>query len=98
MALPSATNDDLVIVDIRRQELSFNLTDDIKRGLTSSKDAKILSTLVLYDQKGLQLFQEITYLDEYYLTNAEIEVLELYSEEIARNIPHGAEVVELGSG
>merc|ERR1712093_736653 len=43
-------------------------------------------------------FEEITYLDEYYLTNAEIEVLRSYARNIAEAIPSGSMVVELGSG
>lgn len=41
---------------------------------------------------------QITYLDEYYLTNAEIEVLERNAEEMARNIQAESMVIELGSG
>jgi uncharacterized SAM-dependent methyltransferase len=44
-----------------------------------------------------QLFQ-ITYLDEYYLTNAEIDVLERSADDIAKSIPPSSMVVELGSG
>lgn len=47
---------------------------------------------------GLKIFEEITYLDEYYLTNAEIEVLKTYADEIAARIPKGSRLVELGSG
>lgn len=41
---------------------------------------------------------QITYLEEYYLTNAEIEVLERNAEEMARNIQAESMVIELGSG
>lgn len=41
---------------------------------------------------------QITYLDEYYLTNAEISILEAYADKIATTIPTGSMVVELGSG
>lgn len=41
---------------------------------------------------------QITYLDEYYLTNQEIKLLETHSREIAKTIPDGSIVVELGSG
>jgi hypothetical protein len=41
---------------------------------------------------------QITYLDEYYLTNAEIDVLTKWGTEIAQNIQSGSMVVELGSG
>lgn len=45
-----------------------------------------------------QICVQITYLDEYYLTNYEIELLKKSSAEIASKIPEGAMVVELGSG
>jgi uncharacterized SAM-dependent methyltransferase len=41
---------------------------------------------------------QITYLHEYFLTNAEIEVLESSADSIANAIPPGAMIVELGSG
>lgn len=41
---------------------------------------------------------QITYLDEYYLTNYEIELLKKSAAEMASKIPEGAIVVELGSG
>lgn len=49
-------------------------------------------------EKGLKLFEDITYLDEYYLTNAEIDSLNKHADAIAEHIPAGARVVELGSG
>jgi L-histidine Nalpha-methyltransferase / hercynylcysteine S-oxide synthase len=49
-------------------------------------------------EAGLKLFEDITYLDEYYLTNAEIEVLEKHARDIAERIPGGSRLVELGSG
>jgi hypothetical protein len=41
---------------------------------------------------------QITYLDEYYLTNAEIDVLTTWGSDMAQNIQSGTMVVELGSG
>lgn len=49
-------------------------------------------------EQGLKLFEDITYLEEYYLTNAEIEVLEKCAHKIVEYIPDGARVIELGSG
>lgn len=46
----------------------------------------------------MKLFEEVTYLDEYYLTNAEIEALTLHAAAIAARIPSGSRLVELGSG
>jgi uncharacterized SAM-dependent methyltransferase len=42
--------------------------------------------------------KKITYLDEYYLTNAEINVLQKSADSIAEAIPSDSMVVELGSG
>lgn len=41
---------------------------------------------------------QITYLEEYYLTNAEVDVLENFASSIAKAIPSGSMVIELGSG
>lgn len=88
------------IIDIRSDAASIELKQLILDGLQSSKDGgeKTLPTLLLYDEAGLKLFERITYLDEYYLTGDEIEVLERYAARIAERIPEGAMVVELGSG
>lgn len=49
-------------------------------------------------EAGLKLFEEITFLDEYYLTNAEIQALERHARKIAQHLPEGSRLVELGSG
>lgn len=49
-------------------------------------------------EKGLKLFEAITYLDEYYLTNAEIATLQTHANAIAARLPENARLVELGSG
>jgi len=51
-----------------------------------------------FAEKGLKLFEEITYLDEYYLTNAEIDALTRHANALVEHIPAGARIVELGSG
>lgn len=86
------------IIDIRRSKLELSLKDEILAGLKKPEGEKTLPTLLLYDAKGLKLFQDITYLDEYYLTNAEIELLNENARGIAERIPHGAAIIELGSG
>jgi uncharacterized SAM-dependent methyltransferase len=87
------------IIDIRRDTNEISILEDIKRGLRPKDgEEKTLPTLLLYDEAGLKLFEDITYLDEYYLTGAEIEVLETYADDIAERIQPGSIVVELGSG
>ncbi|KAI9693514.1 MAG: hypothetical protein M1820_009202 [Bogoriella megaspora] len=87
------------IIDIRRDRTSESMRDEILNGLRQENGMeKRLPTMLLYDEAGLRLFEQITYLDEYYLTNAEIEVLNTYADQIAQRIPDGSMVIELGSG
>lgn len=86
------------IIDIRREQDGSSIVKDIIEGLRKPGEEKTLPTLLLYDEAGLKLFEDITYLEEYYLTNAEIEVLETYADAIAQRIPTNAIIVELGSG
>lgn len=92
---PIATSN-VEIVDIRGTNLQSSLSQDIYHGLQAAE--KSLPTLLLYDTKGLRLFEDITYLDEYYLTNAEIKVLEANAAKIAALVPENCQLVELGSG
>lgn len=87
------------ILDIRRDDLSSALLNDIHEMLRPEEGGqKRLPTSLLYDAQGLRLFEEITFLEEYYLTNAEIEALENHASDIASLIPGGSQIVELGSG
>lgn len=87
------------IIEIRQDREEFNLLGDIKNGLRPADGGeKSLPTLLLYDEAGLKLFEKITYLEEYYLTNSEIEILETYASHIAERIQPNSIVLELGSG
>ena len=92
-------HDHLSIVDIRRGILSTDVVDAMKTMLNPGKgQLKNLPTLLLYNEKGLKLFEDITYLDEYYVTDAEIEVIQNYANEIVETVSAGSLVLELGSG
>jgi len=87
------------IIDIRGDVEESNILGDILKGLKpESGQAKTLPTLLLYDEAGLKMFERITYLTEYYLTNAEIDVLTTYVDRIAECVPDNAVLLELGSG
>jgi len=87
------------IYDIRSSKDGFNLREDILSGLQVPEGhEKTLPTMLLYDSAGLKEFERITYAEEYYLTNAEIQVLETHAEQIAQRIEDGGILVELGSG
>ncbi|KAI9694075.1 MAG: hypothetical protein M1822_003346 [Bathelium mastoideum] len=90
---------DVTIIDIRREPTRDSLKQEVLSGLRDTSGAeRRLPTLLLYDEAGLRLFEKITYLEEYYPTNAEIEVLTKYADQIAQRIPDGSMLVELGSG
>ncbi|KAI8324090.1 hypothetical protein GQ54DRAFT_296376, partial [Martensiomyces pterosporus] len=64
----------------------------------SAAETRSLPTLLLYDDHGLDLFDHITYLPEYYLTDCEIEVLKTNMDAIVAEIPDNSDVIELGCG
>lgn len=51
-----------------------------------------------YDERGSQLFEQICFLDEYYLTRSELQIMNNYSHQIAYCIGEKTFLVELGSG
>src|SRR3954451_23775937 len=71
------------------------LRDDVRRGLTA--DPKWLPPKWFYDDRGSQLFEDITRLDEYYPTRCETEILEARAADIAA-ATGASTLVELGSG
>ncbi|CAO3676522.1 unnamed protein product [Rhizopus stolonifer] len=83
-------------------EDAFNasdLADTILDSLDKPVNQKSIPTYILYDKRGLQLFDQITYLDnEYYLTNAELDILERKSDEFADRLQDGSVIFELGAG
>ncbi|KAK1142722.1 hypothetical protein N8T08_007353 [Aspergillus melleus] len=96
LTFPTQTVD---IADIRQNDVGFSLVNDIHKGLDPTVGSRrSMPTMLLYDSKGLNLFEEITYLDEYYPTNAEIEVLETHAKSIVERIPNNGQLLELGSG
>ncbi|KAL2159435.1 hypothetical protein VTH06DRAFT_2440 [Thermothelomyces fergusii] len=86
------------IIDIRHAPVEINLKAEVIAQFHVKDGPRRLPTLLLYDENGLQLFEKITYLEEYYLTNDEIAVLKSYAADIVEYIPSGAMVIELGSG
>lgn len=54
--------------------------------------------LLLWNEKGLRDFEEVTYNHSYYLTNEKITMLERRKYAVAARIQSGSMLVELGSG
>ncbi|MDP2620742.1 MAG: L-histidine N(alpha)-methyltransferase [Hyphomicrobiales bacterium] len=59
---------------------------------------KSIPSRFFYDKRGSELFEEITRLEEYYPTRAELEIYETYGSEIASLAPQIGTLVEFGSG
>ncbi len=71
------------------------MVHDVRKGLTGTP--KQLSPKYFYDERGSELFEEITLLPEYYLTRAERSLLEQKIPEIVA-VVRPCSLVELGAG
>jgi dimethylhistidine N-methyltransferase len=80
---------------VKRDPLA-GLAEDVRRGL--STEPKRFLPKYFYDQLGSQLFEAICLLPEYYLTRAENEILERYSDEIVASVEGDTTLIEMGSG
>jgi dimethylhistidine N-methyltransferase len=70
---------------------------DVVRGL--SQTPKTIPSKYFYDARGSRLFQQITELDEYYLTRCEFKILQADALRIASLIARGpCRLIELGVG
>jgi L-histidine Nalpha-methyltransferase len=78
------------------QQETSDFAAEVVRGLTAVP--KRVPAKYFYDDAGSLLFERITDLPEYYPTRCEMSILQEHAAEIARLIPAGAALVELGSG
>jgi len=75
------------------------MTDElatIVAGLSAPQ--KIISPKYFYDETGSQLFDEITALPEYYLTDTELDIMKQHIDEMADLIGIEASLIEFGAG
>ncbi|KAJ7601033.1 DUF323 domain-containing protein [Mycena floridula] len=87
-------------------ELAAQMRDSSVRGLQQPAGLKTLPTMLLYNQKGLRLYDDITTeAAEYYLFGAELEILKNNAGDIVNAMHRGTGgvtvdevVLELGSG
>jgi len=86
----------LYIHTLARRDPLAGLAEDVRKGL--SAHPKRFLPKYFYDELGSQLFEAICLLPEYYLTRAENEILERYSDEIVASIAGQKTLVEMGSG
>jgi len=79
-----------------REPAKSDFLSETLAGLSSSP--RTLPCKYLYDAVGSALFQKICDLPEYYLTRAELEILDRYCSEIAIQLGPGVELIGLGTG
>ena len=82
-------------VQLDEQQWGKHLAEQTREGLISS--TPWMPPVWFYDERGSDLFDQITRLPEYYPTEAEREILAAHSDEIA-TITDANTLVELGSG
>ncbi len=73
-----------------------DFADAVLTGLAAQP--KSIPSRFFYDAKGSELFEEITQLEEYYPTSAEIALLDAHADEMADLAGPGVSLVEFGSG
>lgn len=87
------------IHDIRRPgcdlaDLRAKLIEDLRR----PESEKQIPSLLLWDEKGQELFADITTAPGYYAYRAELSLLSQRAEEIAESVKPGTVILELGAG
>ncbi|MGB3872347.1 MAG: L-histidine N(alpha)-methyltransferase [Stenotrophomonas sp.] len=92
MAVPEAFP--AALVDRRPDRAT--ITADVLAGLSARP--RTLPSKYFYDARGSALFERITHQPEYYLTGAELELLQQVLPQVAVQVGPQARVVEYGSG
>jgi L-histidine N-alpha-methyltransferase len=94
----SGASDRVTVRSLGGEEEDFErMTGDIRTGLLSEPKDLSPWPKYFYDEKGSEIFEEITTLPEYYQTRAELSILKEKSSEIVART-RCRELVELGSG
>lgn len=79
--------------------LQTDFAQDVLTGF--SEKQKFISSKYFYDSKGDKIFQDIMHMPEYYLTNAEYDILDQQTPEIIQSLGFGKEpfeLIEFGAG
>ncbi len=96
MSIHIAAGDRFELITVPRARGVPSFAEDVARGLTANP--KRLPSKYFYDEVGSALFDTITKLPEYYLTNAEAEILSDWGWQIVRLLDAPVDFLELGSG
>lgn len=96
MTIRTAVSDRFELITVPRSRGVPSFAQDVAQGL--SAESKRLPSKYFYDEVGSALFDAITRLPEYYLTNAEAAILRDWGWQIVRLLDAPVDFLELGSG
>jgi dimethylhistidine N-methyltransferase len=94
----------MTVLTLKRSEWSGAIDGTERAGFLAAvlaglaRPQKAIPSRFFYDRRGSELFEEITRLEEYYPTRAELEIYEARGAEIAGLAPEVGALVEFGSG
>lgn len=94
--LSLAEHDRCFVETITPARRTKSVYDAVMHGLNAMH--KSLPPMLLYDERGSRLFEEICLLPEYYPTRTEQRLLDDFAPEISGRFPRQFALVELGSG
>lgn len=86
------------IVDIGGSNLSRSLLTMLQNRMIKPSAPWVLPSPLLSDDKGLALWRDINRLPGYYQTDEEVDLLAAHGTDIAKLIPDGATILDLGCG
>lgn len=84
------------LVELDEEGVDRAFRADVLQGF--SQEQKAIPARWFYDDRGSELFEDITKVEEYYPTRAETSILRARGEEFAEQVGKGRAVVEFGSG
>lgn len=79
-----------------KKQTENTFPEEIFQGLQRKK--KFIHPKFFYDEKGSYLFEKICTLDEYYLTRAESEILDIIKDKMSTHLRTDYSLIEFGSG
>ena len=94
--VPSRHHDRMQVRQLHRTDHQLEFLECVREGLSASP--KRIPPKFFYDERGSQLFEEITRTPEYYPTRTEAGILSRFADDIVRAVGGGLGLVELGSG
>lgn len=86
----------ITVLSLPAAKRNYSVAQLVAAGLSAR--VKSLPPMLLYDERGSKIFEEICDLPEYYLTRTEAAILNQYADEMVAHCSQRVNLIELGSG